>query len=170
GTSRLGGIEFAFENAAAGSFSAAFSISHDQGLLQPGSIVAAGDAFQIWDLGYATTGGSPFDSALLTLNYNPLLVDGNLVVYHQFDGQSVALTLGIAGSLGLNQYAILGDGLLQVRVSHFSEIVVTGLGGSDPDPDPDPDPQPVPEPSSLALLSIGGLIGALRLRRRRASQ
>lgn len=166
GTNRLGGIEFEFENAAAGNFSAAFSISRDQGLLQPGSIVAAGEAFQIWDLDYDTSGGTAFDSALLTLNYNPLLVDGNLIVYHQFDGQSVALGLGTAGSLGLNQYAILGDGLLQVRISHFSNIVVTGQGGAGPDPDP----QPVPEPSSLALLSIGGLIGALRLRRRRASE
>lgn len=169
GASHLGGLDYAFDGATPGTFEAAFSVTYDTSLLQPGVSVGDGAAFQLWNLSFLPDSGGAgtgFDSVLLTLNYNPLLIDGDLKVYHQFDNQAILLTQGTLGSLGLNQYAIAGNGLLQVRIGHFSDIVVTGSSG-------DAEPgvgSSAPEPGSLAIFGVLAIaFGCCRNRRARAN-
>ncbi len=155
GASLIGGVDFSFTNALSGAFSTTYSQGTGGAALPAGILIDDGTTYQRWNLDYLVPGqsGQPFESVLLALGLDPTLIGGELNVYHD----STRLTEGVYGNLQDGEYARLADGSLQVRISHFSDIIVFSIAASS-----------VPETSSLALLGIGAIgAGTGCVRRRR---
>ena len=104
-------------------------------------------------------GGTGAFTGSLTIVLNEQIVTGDGISTSGITVNAIDITFNAFGSTGLN--AITNNGQIIFSQSQAAQAAAPGGGGG---------AQPVPEPSSLAMLGLAGVAGAIRRYRRRSGR